>query len=258
MRAPDALLQKKVHDILESATKVPVLSSVKEVIRPSFEDVSLYLVDKETKEKIEHLEKELTNEETSGSYKSKTLYPYLKLINPECPAYKYSFFVKKRAFEIFDRDKVYDRIEGELARYINKEKLKLSKHIEKRLPPYSKEESSYLHKKLDDRLLIDSQTIKRVKENYEDYDVVLSNHEHCNTYPSLYYTLDLSYGEQKVVGKKKDYKKENTHLRTGVPNILWLDESRKHKELRANNKIEKIISTHTSYCDTIYIKNRIV
>jgi len=252
------LITSKIYTILENCIKVTASTVVKEEQVEVFKDVTLFLINEEVKNKIKELEKGLlkgSENPEDQEYKGKVLYPYLKLINPKIPAYKYSFFVKKRALEIFDRDKVRARIEGELERFKNAERLKLKKQIKEHIPLYTSDVIEYLNRELEARLLIDERKINEVVRDYDSYDVVITNYAHCHVYPSLYYTLDLAFKEGyfKKGKEKKDYKKENTHLRSGVPNLLWFEDGRILKELRANNKIEKIMSTHMAYCNTIYI-----
>lgn len=251
------IIEQRVDEILKRCKKVCIENEVTKEQQEHFSDVTLYLVDKNLKNELLELGKDIGESEAKKDI-SKVLYPYVKIINATIPAFKYSFFVKKRAVEVFDPEKVKKMLLGEAERYKNKERVKLKQVFKESPSPLSEEEQRYLTKELEDRLSIDGKMIQEVYADFDAYSVVITNHAHCSVYPSLYYTLDLTSNVElrSVDAKKKDYKKENTHLRIGVPNFLWFEETRAFAELRANNKIDQIIRTHQSFFETIYIQKR--
>lgn len=245
------LVTQKLYALLERAEKVDfsALFNDEPEKEEIFRGISLYLIDEEIKNEILLLEATAIGMDKDTN--KNAFRRYAKLINREFPAYKYSFLVKKRSKEIFDREKIKERMEGVVARYINKERLQLKKKIEAHNPPLEADEVAYLKARLEERLEIEKKKIEEVRENFEDYDVVITNHAHSNVYPAIYYTL-------RTEGKKRDYlKQDNTHLRAEVPNLLWYKEDKPYANFRADMKIEEIIETFTPYCDMIYIKKRV-
>lgn len=242
------LVLDKLQHILQSATKVDFNTLFKEDTEKKviFEAVDFYLVDQSTLLEIRKLEENVL--EIGGKDNPNAFRAYAKIINKEFPCYKYSFLVKKRAREIFDREKVKARLEAEVEKYINRERVKLKDEAQK--AELSEDEVRYLERGLEQRLESEKEKIQEVLEDFESYDVVITNHEHCKTYPAIYYTL-------RTEEKKKSYKKQDSeHLRLGVPNILWYKEEDAFSEYRADMKIEEVIATFDAYCDTIYVKKR--
>lgn len=244
------LVTQKLYALLERAEKVDFATLFKDEPEKEeiFRGVSLYLIDAATKNEILLLEATAIGMDKDGN--KNAFRRYAKLINRELPAYKYSFLVKKRSKEIFDREKIRERMGGLVARYINSERLQLKKEIAAHKPPLEADEVAYLEARLEERLEIEKKKMDEVKENFDDYDVVITNHAHSNIYPAIYYTL-------RTEGSKKGYlRQDNTHLRLEVPNLLWYKEDEPYINFRADMKIEEIVETFTPYCGTIYIKKR--
>jgi hypothetical protein len=192
------------------------------------------------------------------AYRGKAFFDHAKIINRDYPAFKYSFFVKRTPVEIFDKDKVRAAIPGEMERWKNKERRKLEKTIEQHEPPLTEIRANKLRKDLEERLDGEFEALSKVLNNWDNYDAVITTHAHCKTYPSVYYTLDTSadYKGDNDDEKRKHYKKKDTFLRSSVPNLLWFKDDRPFSELRANDRISRIVQTYTPYCGTIYIKEK--
>jgi len=273
MPIENELIQAKLNDILRRCKKIDFSSALekKDEIK-IFEDVSLYIMNTALKDEILALEAWVIelhsmgddNKESQSDYAGKALFDYAKIINRDFPAYKYSFSVAKVAVEIFDKDKVRDAIPGQIARWENIERLRLQENIDSRVPPLSPEEITHLKHQLDLRIEIDQKQMEAILENWENHDVVITTHEYCNTYPSIYLTMDLVHSENPIQrekqeqefkkNKKATYKKKSSHLRNSAPNLLWFDDSRPFSALRANDKITRVLQTHTPLCGSIYIK----
>jgi len=257
------VIQSKLYDILSKCKKIDFNHVLKEEQKSVFKDVDLYIMDDEVRNEVMLLEASvkgmgMVGKDDTKPYKGKEFFEFAKIINIDYPAYKYSFYVARKPVEIFDRDKVKERIEGERDRWRNMEKARLEKEISEYDPPLDTKSAQKLRDDLEERLLIDEKKIKEVLENWEEYDAVITTHAHCKTYPAIYYTLDTSsdYTGNNEEEKSKYYKKKDTHLRSSAPNLLWFKDERPFSSLRANDKISRIIQTYTPYCGTIYVKKR--
>ena len=257
------LIQSKLDEILQKCKKVDFTHVLKEEYKEIFEEIDLYIMNDKIRDEVVRLEKSVkemstANQEGAKSYKGKEFFEFAKIINADYPAFKYSFYVARKPVEIFDREKVKDYIPGERARWRNIEKSRLEKEIQKHTPPLSEEEANRLRRDLEERLVIDEKKIDEVLKNWDEYDAVITTHAYCKTYPAIYYTLDTSsdYKGDDDNEKRKYYKKKDTHLRSGAPNLLWFKDERPFSSLRANDKINRIVQTYTPYCGTIYIKKK--
>lgn len=243
-------IQEKLADILAPCK------------REEFEGVFIYLLNKKTLDEVlfleagvrgTALEKEKTDTKTKDPF-----YPFAKILNPKYPAFKYSFYLAHKHKEIFDRSKIKDAVPGEIEIWKNSERKKLEEKIAETEPPMSQIDADNLRRELEDNISIDEQTIKKLMEDFEEYDVVITSFEQKKYYPSIYFTLDTSadYEGDDANERQKYYKKQDTHLRKDVPNLLWFKDDRPFSELRANDKISRIIKTHTRCCGTIYMKKK--
>jgi len=254
------LIHAKLDTILSRCQKINFAHVLKEEQQAIFEEIDLYLMDDALREEVLALEAEVKAlyHAQHESYKGKAFFEFAKIINPTYPAFKYSFYVARKPVEIFDRQKVRERIEGERDRWRNIQKDRLEKELLGHTPPLTQAEANALRTALEERLVADEEKIAEVLANWEEYDAVITTHAHCKTYPALYYTLDTSsdYEGEDAEERHKHYKKRDTHLRSGAPNLLWFKDERPFGSLRANDKINRILQTHTPYCGTIYIKKR--
>ena len=248
--AYNALIDQKIKEVLSSYERV------------EYEESEIYIVDQKGLDEIKLLELSLKGmedtpkeEQVTKKRKKGPLFEYAKLLNPDYPAFKYSFFMKHTPLEIFDREKIRDRIPREFSVWKNIEIKHLNERIEKSDPPLSEEEAGKLKRELDDIISIEEQNIKNIVENFEEYHVVITSHARQNYYPSVYLIEDLTYNNkdaQKI--EKSKHRSRNAHLRKHVPNVLWFHDQRKYTDLRPNDKVGRIVRTHTAFCDTIYVK----
>ena len=254
------LIQAKLNEILNQAYKINFKEELKGEFHTIFNDIELYILNDALKEEVLQLEEEVITEtkpiDEKKNYKGKAFFEFAKIINPQYPAFKYSFYVAKKPVEIFDRQKVKDAIPAESIRWKNIELKRLEDEIASHTPFFTQQEVNRLRSDLNDKIAINQKKVEEVLENWNQYDVAITTHAYCKTYPALYYTLDTSSdfkGDNKEE-KRKFYKKKDTHLRSKAPNLLWFRDDRLFSELRANDKINRILQTHTPYCGTIYIK----
>ncbi|HID93225.1 MAG TPA: hypothetical protein EYP60_03915 [bacterium (Candidatus Stahlbacteria)] len=243
-----------------------IADKIKEVLsaydRVEYGGCDIYIVDKKGLDEIKLLEfslkgmEELPKEqEVTKKRKKGPLFEYAKLLNPDYPAFKYNFFMKHTPLEIFDRKKIFDRIPREFSVWKNIQIKRLNERIEKSDPPLSEAEVEKLKRELDDIISIEEQNIKDITDNFDEYHVIITSHAKQNYYPSAYLIEDLVFDiKDTKKEQKKKHRSRNVHLRKHVPNILWFCDRRKYVDLRPNDKVGRIVRTHTAFCDTIYVK----
>ena len=253
------LIHSKLNDILSKAIKINFTEELKGEFQTIFENITLYILDNSLKDEVIELEKEViaqTDNLDKKNYKGKAFFEFAKIINPIYPAFKYSFYVAKKPVEIFDRQKVKDAIPGESVRWKNIELKRLEDEITNQNPPFTQSQINRLRDNLNEKIEIHYQKVEEILLNWNKYEVAITTHAYCKTYPAIYYTLDTSSDFDGINNeeKRKYYKKKDTHLRSKVPNLLWFKDDRLFSELRANDKINRIVKTYVPYCGTIYIK----
>lgn len=248
-----------------------IVKKLAEILEPlkreEYEGVHIYLLDKKSLDEVLLLEAGVRGgviEKETGE-KSKTIdpfYPFAKILNPKYSAFKYSFYLAHKHKEIFDRSKIKKAIPKEMERWQNRERKYLRERIAEIDPPISQEVADKMRKELEDQISIDRKTVEKLMDNFEEYDVAMTSFEEKKYYPSIYFTLDISaelegISEEEIKKKGlKPYKKKDTHLRKDVPNLLWYKDERPFSELRANDKISRIIKTYIRCCGSIYIKKK--
>lgn len=236
-----------------------ILTSCK---REEYQGAHIYLLDKKVLDEVLFLEagvRGIVMEKKGLDIKTKDpFYPFAKILNPKYPAFKHSYYLAHRHKEIFNRTKIKDAIDGEINIWKNSERKALEERIADTETPISKVDADKMRKELEMQISIDEQTIEELKNNFEEYDVVITSFEQKKYYPSIYFTLDTSsdYEGDDPEKKRKYYKKKDAHLRKDVPNLLWFKDDRPFSELRANDKIRRIIKTHVRCCGTIYMKKK--
>ena len=155
--------------------------------------------------------------------------------------------MKHKKKEIFDREKVRKALPAEFEIWKNKARLELKNEIENPENSITDSQAVVLKKQLEKEIELAEHNIKKVLEDYESYDVVISTFEQYTYYPALYYVVEKSNGKTQA---------SDTHLRKDVPNLLWFHDERPFSELRANDRMSRIIQTFDRYCENIYIKKR--
>lgn len=242
----NALIAQKIKEVLSAYERV------------EYEESEIYIVDKKGLDEVKILELSLKGMEDAPKEEAVTkkrkkgpLFEYAKLLNPDYPAFKYSFFMKHTPLEIFDREKILERIPREFSVWKNIEIKRLDERIEQSNPPLSETDAGKLRRELADAIAIEEQNIKGIMDNFDEYHIVITSHARQNYYPSVYLMENLNYGTE---DEKPKHRSRNAHLRKHVPNILWFHDDRKYTDLRPNDKVGRIVRTHTPFCDTIYVK----
>lgn len=182
----------------------------------------------------------------NGIEKKNHFYDYAKIINPDYPAFKYTLSMKHKKKEIFDPAKVQKALPAEYEIWKNKSRVELEKEIKDEKNAITDSQAKILRDKLEKEIEQSKYFIDKVRENYHDYDVVISTFEEYTYYPALYFVM-----EQKGKNKASD-----THLRKDVPNLLWYEDNRPYAELRSNDRMSRIIQTFDRFCGSIYVKQR--
>jgi hypothetical protein len=232
--------RKEVYQRLES-----ILSSVKKI---DYHEITLYLVKKEQLDKILSLELAVrANNLENGIEKKNHFYEYAKIINPQYPAFKYTLSMKHKKKEIFDPAKVQKALPAEFEIWKNKSRAILEKQIKEEESAITDDQAKQLRKELEKEIELARHNIEKVLENYHEYDVVISTFEEYTYYPALYYVMELPNGKTKPA---------DTHLRKDVPNILYYHDERPYAELRANDRMSRIIQDFDRFCGSIYIKRK--
>jgi hypothetical protein len=215
-----------VHSHLQNAEKIVYLER------------ELYLVGKETMQALYLYKEQLLQ---SGD---DLLSHHCKLINPTFAAFKYTLSSKHKYTAVFDQEKTKERLEREILISINTIKKRKRKEINQKTDLYNDEEAKKALIELDEQLAIEKSMLEQIRENSEEYEIIFTNFEQYLRYPYVYYR----YTDAK--GKKHG---TSEHLKTDIPNILWFEPADRFGELRNNDKIRKIIETHTRYLDNIYV-----
>ena len=213
-----------------------------------YNEIILYLVDQPILDKV--LQLELTvraDNEERGVEKKNHFYDYAKIINPTHPAFKYTLSMKHKKKEIFDPAKVLKALPAEYEIWKNKSRVALEKQIKDEKNAITDDHAVVLREELEKDIVLAKHNIDKVLENYHDYDVVISTFEEYTYYPALYYVVELANGKVKP---------SDTHLRKDVPNILYYHDNRPYAELRANDRMSRIIQDFDRFCGSVYIKRR--
>ena len=230
-------IQKELNSILENSKNKKI----------DYHNITLYLINKETLDKILFLELKVRMEnEKKGIKKRNHFFDYAKIINSNFPAFKYTLSMKHKKREIFDPQKVKNALPKEFKIWKKKSILELEKKIKNQEKTLSQEKIKQLKEKLEKEIAISEEKIQKVLKNFHNYDVVISNFEHYTYYPALYF----------VINNGRKNKASDTHLRQDVPNLLWFEDNRPFSELRSNDRMSRIIQDFDKYCESIYIKEK--
>ena len=229
-------IHKKIQSILQNAKRI------------DYHEIVLYLINKEQLDDILALELMVRAANLEqGKKKKNHFYDYAKIINPEYPAFKYTLSMKHKKKEIFDPAKVQKALPAEFEIWKNKERVQLEKKIKDPDSAITDDQAKLLREELEQEIVISQQNIQKVMENFNDYDVVISTFEEYTYYPALYYVMELPENKSKP---------SDTHLRQDVPNLLWFHDDRPFSELRANDRMSRIIQTFDRFCDSVYVKKK--
>ena len=213
-----------------------------------YHDIVLVLVNKEVLDKVLALELAVRADNLeNGIEKRNHFYDYAKIINPEFPAFKYNLLMKHKKKEIFDPAKVLKALPAEFEIWKNKSRVILEKQIKEEDGSITDEHAKVLRANLEKEIEEAKVKIDEVLANYHNYDVVISTFEDYTYYPALYFVLELPDGKVKP---------SDTHLRKDVPNILFFHDDRPFSELRANDRMSRIISEFDRFAGSVYIKKK--
>ena len=229
-------VNKKLSEILEQSRQI------------DYNEIKLHLISEHELRQVLELELTVRADNIENGVKKKNhFYDFAKIINPEQPAFKYTLSMKHKKKEIFDPQKVKKALPAEFEIWKNTERSDLEKEIKDPLNAISDSQAKNLRMRLEKDIELAKIKVEEVLENYQEYDVVISTFEQYTYYPALYYVLELENGKTKAA---------DTHLRKDVPNLLWFHDERPFSELRANDRMSRIIQTFDRYCENIYIKKK--
>ncbi len=230
------LIEKKLTSILETSRQI------------EYNGITLHLLNRTELDQVLQLELTVrTNELEKGIEKKNHFYDYAKIINPAYPAFKYTLSMKHKKKEIFDPEKVKKALPAEFQIWKNKSRVELEKEINHPDSAITDDQAKKLRDELEKEIIASEEKIEKVLENYNDYDVIITTFEQYTYYPALYFVMELEGGKTKA---------SDTHLRKDVPNLLWFHDERPFSELRANDRMSRIIQTFDRYCETVYIQEK--
>ena len=230
------LIEKELLSILEMSRQI------------EYKGIVLHLLQRSELDQV--LQLELTvraNDIEKGIEKKNHFYDYAKIINPEHPAFKYTLSMKHKKKEIFDPAKVEKALPAEFQIWKNKSRVELEKEIKDPDSAITDDQAEKLRKALEQEIIMSEEKIDKVLENYHEYNVIITTFEQYSYYPALYFVMELEGGKTKA---------SDTHLRKDVPNLLWFHDERPFSELRANDRMSRIIQTFDRYCETVYIEKK--
>lgn len=229
-------IYEKLNNLLQGTKKI------------NYHEIVLYLIQKEQMDEVLALELMIRAANLEqGKEKKNHFYDYAKIINPEYPAFKYTLSMKHKKKEIFDPEKVYKALPAEFEIWKNKERANLEKKIQNPDSAITDDQAKLLRNELEQEIVISEQNIQNVIQNFHEYDVVISTFEEYTYYPALYYVMELPDSKSKSA---------DTHLRKDVPNLLWFHDERPFSELRANDRMSRIIQTFDRFCGSIYVQKK--
>lgn len=200
----------------------------------------LYLVNQEVMAKLLFLDAKVESGEDSKDKFSR----YVKLINPQEVAYRYEVLQYRKYKQIHDRDKVREQLGLHLGIFENKEKKRIQALRDK--GTMTKEEMDEIEHDFEINFALAQEQYALLKENFDAYDVVITNFEEMLMYDALACTL--------LSGKTLQ-----SHLRLKVPNVLWLEVDEFRAKHREHYKIEKIVREYKQLGGAgglIYFKKR--
>jgi len=190
--------------------------------RVEFCDAELYLVGHRDMRALLSLEAEgNAYAQETGKENAKNPFRLVSnLINPLFPATKYTLFTRSTPRIITDPSKVYMAIEKEFSLWCNVETKNLNELIASD-PDMTQERANRLREELSSKLEEEKARFDEVREDFEEYEVFVSNYENVREYPALYYSGVV----QEKGAKKPKTKKANAHLSIRIPNVLWYEKN---------------------------------
>jgi len=222
-----------------------ILKNVKTI---NYNEISLYLVNQNTINSILELELSVRADNIeNGIEKKNHFYDYAKIINPQFPAFKYTLSMKHKKKEIFDPEKVRKALPAEFEIWKNKSRVILERQIKEEDTSISDEHAKLLRANLEKEIDEAQLKIDEVLLNFHSYNVVISTFEDYTYYPALYFVMELNDGKLKP---------SDTHLRKDVPNILFYHDDRPYSQLRANDRMSRIINDFDRFAGSVYIKEK--
>lgn len=246
---------KKNRDIsVYTQAQREVLELLEKYPKEEIEDAVLYIVDaeaisflKETKKLLE-LEFSMHDEErerTSSKRRGRPLVQeysldtIVKVVNPDAPANAYQTFVAESWRQINDRDKVFNSIEGEFAKYRNSIRAATRRKLKEQKA--DKSVIDEVMRNIDAEIAQAEKEKEYILENFEKLDVRISAYEERVKYAALRWYV-----------KKK--KQTDVNLRKQVPNALWFEKLTPEEELRANNELVYYLSKAKRAFGYVYYK----
>ena len=100
-----------------------------------------------------------------------------------------------------------------------------------------------MKQELEEKISEETEKMKKVIENFDDYKVVVSNYENAARYPTIYYT-------------DEEGKRHVEHLSIKKPNVLWLKEDPIKKGQRGDASVMQFIKSAEKIGGMVYVQKK--
>ncbi len=205
-----------------------------EALEPS----QLFIADRDLNNKLSALQRSLEIEfnDDEVALKRYGFHRIVKFYNPDTPASFYHIQIEKKWTQVNDPDKVFKRLDEELAVWSNSYR----KHAYEELEANKEADEVFIKEQkalVDTKILKATKECKRIKDNFEEFsDVRICSKQRAHNYGTIHYTIE-----------DKKYKK---HLSSKLPNIIYYK-----TQYRSNNKLDEFLSEAKNvFGDVWYIK----
>jgi len=230
--AVSAELRDSLFDILIGAERI------------EYGGAEVFLVNKEQIHALIELEKRGSKQmqrfdisEADADFTGKTF----SIINKDRKSFAvdYKFYMRVTPLILTDEEKVRKRILSEMGIWANIQRKGLREALSS--GEFSEDEANRM--KRETEVLIEEETAKlrEIIENFDEYEVVVTNYETSPAYPTIYYN-------------DKQGKKHIKHLSIKMPNILWYEDKEHPREHRKDANIVQFIRSATKVANMVYFK----
>jgi len=230
----DINIQEKINKIMLSAFK-----------KDTYFDTEIYLINKDALYELLLLYKIDEQDLKLKHKKGVPLFKYCKLLNTEIdnPAVKYSFYTNSTYMIINDQEKIYERLDKYLYKYLGK----LDKELNIAISNNNYDNDTIKELKLKN---------KELKEKaMEEYNNIIKN-----KYKLLYTNFEFRKKKDitpfiRYSTKNRITKSDTTYLREKIPNFLYFEDidTPKTKIEKANKKTAATLAKSRRVFDYLYI-----
>ena len=221
---------KRIYDILGLAERV------------EYNDAELYIIRSPFMEELERIvkmgERQMEAFEASPKDFDGRV---VKIINRDKPAYSYAMYMRETPLIITDPDKCQERIAKEISVWAEIQKKGLEESFVN--GEFTDTEKAKLRSELEEEIAHAKDMAKNILDNYDEYEVIITNYGEGRLYPAIRYT-------------DKDGKNRASHLSIRVPNVLWFEDDTRSSLGRSNATVKQFIKEASKIGSTVYFKKR--